>query len=69
MKHGSYRTMAGSEVLVSGMYGGIYSISFDWVEEENACVDCKPSVHDGYLTWSCDLCGGGSAELKKVETP
>lgn len=66
MTNGHYQTKNGSEVIVSGEHSGIYDIAFDWLEEDNACIECRPSVHDGYLTWSCEYCGGGSAELNRV---
>lgn len=64
LPNGKYHTKAGSRVEIFGKYSGSWRASFDWVEEENACFDCEVSdVYDGYLTWSCDVCGGGSAEL------
>ena len=64
-----YRTKAGSTVILSGQHCGIATVDFDWLEE-NACCDCVPSPYpvDGYLTWECDYCGGGSAELEEVST-
>ena len=63
---GKYHTSAGSTMTISGKYGGISTVEFDWVEE-NACLDCVPDAYDdeGYLTWHCDICGGGRAKLTK----
>lgn len=65
MTNGVYHTKHGSTVTVSGKHSGIFSVSFDWLEEDNACIDCRvnPVPSDGRLTWDCDVCGGGSAEL------
>ncbi len=65
---GKYRTKAGSTMTISGKHGGISDVSFDWVEEDNACVDCQPDPYDedGYLTWNCDHCDGGSAKLERI---
>lgn len=64
---GEYRTKAGSEMTIE-KNGGRSRVAFDWFEEENACCDCQPSAYeeDGRLVWSCDECGGGSAELIKI---
>ena len=67
-----YTTKAGSTVTIIGKYGKGYEISFDWFEEDDACIEC---VVDGgfisepkpYLAWICDYCGGGWAELTEVE--
>jgi len=69
MKVGKYKTKHGSIVIVSGEHGGKSRVDFDWLEEPNACCDCEPEVYpeDGYLIWSCDVCGGGSAILTKIE--
>lgn len=70
--NGDYRTEAGSTVCVSGKHSGIFDVSFDWVEEKNACCDChdchadaEPFDCDGefYLTWHCEECDGGQAKL------
>ena len=68
LPNGHYRTAAGSEMWISGERGGISRVEFDWLEEA-ACCDCRPDAyeHDGRLTWTCDVCGGGSAELVLVE--
>ena len=68
MKNGRYRTKAGSIVEISGKYSSKVSVEFDWFEEI-ACCDCRvnPYPDDGRLTWSCEYCGGGSAELTKEE--
>ena len=71
MSKKTYKTKNGSTVTIIG--NGGYEIGFDWFEEDNACVDCVVSedindiVFDKKLTWSCDYCIGGSAELKEVE--
>ena len=69
MTNGLYKTTCGSTVRVSGKHSGIFDIAFDWVEEDNACIDCEPSVYGDELTWHCDYhetCGG-SATLERVE--
>lgn len=66
MTTGLYCTARGSTVMVSGAHGGIYEIEFDWLEEEHACSECRPSVYDGDLVWGCEYCGGGRAELRRV---
>lgn len=62
---GVYSTAAGSTVKLSGRHGGIAETAFDWFEEPDACCECRvdPYPQDGRLTWECDYCGGGSAEL------
>ena len=67
MKNGTYHTKAGSTVVVSGKYSGRFDISFDWLEESGACIDCSPSVEYNMLVWSCLEHEGGSAELIEVE--
>lgn len=69
LPNGTYRTKAGSEVRISGKHSGVASIDFDWFEEAGACCDCQPSPYplEGRLEWSCDVCGGGFAELYPVE--
>lgn len=64
LPRGHYRTAAGSEMWVSGKHGGISKVEFDWLEE-GGCIDCEPNAYDdeGILIWTCDECGGGSAEL------
>ena len=70
LPNGHYRTAAGSEMWVSGKYGGVSEVSFDWLEE-GACLDCQVSAYDadGRLAWTCEECGGGSAELLPGEMP
>jgi hypothetical protein len=66
LNNGRYRTDAGSTVEISGKYSGISVVDFDWLEE-GACIDCAVNVYpnsDGYLTWTCEKCGGGRALLK-----
>ena len=67
MKNGKYKTDAGSTMTISGKYGGISTVEFDWLEEK-ACIECQPEPYDddGYLVWQCDYCGGGEAKLKKI---
>ena len=64
---GQYRTVAGSTVVVSGAHGGVARVEFDWFEEPGACCDCQPCPYpvDGRLVWSCEVCGGGSADLTR----
>ena len=66
---GRYKTAAGSIVTISGKHGGVVEVDFNWLEENNACIECFPdtSVQDDRLTWYCDECDGGSAELFPVE--
>lgn len=61
---GKYKTENGSTMVVSGKYGGISEVDFDWLEEK-ACIDCQPEPYDddGYLIWKCNICGGGKAKL------
>lgn len=65
---GKYKTNAGSVMIISGKYGGISEVEFDWLEEEDACIECQPDAYDddGYLTWYCDYCGGGKAVLHAI---
>lgn len=63
------RTDAGSRVRLSGKHGGIVDIDFDWFEEDHACIDCQPDIDASRdtnwwkLVWTCESCGGGSADL------
>ena len=68
LPNGHYRTAHGSEMWISGKHGGVSRVEFDWLEEPNACPDCHVDAyeHDGCLHWSCDVCGGGFAELQPV---
>ena len=69
---GKYRTKAGSTMEVSSKHGGISEVSFDWVEEENACIDCQaePYDDDGYLVWHCQNTGEyGRAKLERIDDP
>jgi hypothetical protein len=53
-------------MTISGKHGGISEVEFDWFEED-ACLDCIPAPYDddGYLVWTCPVCGGGKAKLEK----
>jgi hypothetical protein len=71
LPNGHYRTKAGSTVEVFGKYSGGVRVSFDWLEEPDACSECSVNPYpedwgDGthHLTWSCERCGGGSAVLE-----
>ncbi|MCR4297553.1 MAG: hypothetical protein NUV75_02185 [Gallionella sp.] len=68
LPNGHYRTAAGSEMWISGTHAGKSVVEFDWIEEDNACLDCVPEAYDsdGWLVWHCDYCGGGRAELVRV---
>lgn len=68
LANGTYKTAAGSTMTISGQHGGISRVDFDWLEE-GACPDCCPNGYEveGYLTWSCDVCGGGSARLEPID--
>ena len=74
VENGLYRTTAGSTVELSGTHGGISRVLFDWLEESNACIECRvdpyPQSEDfqGHfcLVWECDHCGGGYARLFSV---
>ena len=70
MKNGKYTTKHGSTVEISGKYGGISTVEFDWFEEPDACCDCEiePYPEDGCLIWHCDECGGGSAKLNLIKS-
>lgn len=69
---GNYRTAAGSEVEITGKYGGIVRIDFDRYEEDNCCMDCVVNLDfeeengEYYLSWYCDYCDGGMAKLIKI---
>lgn len=66
---GIYRTVAGSEMRISGKYAGISEVLFNWCDEPNACPDCVVSAYDedGFLVWHCSECGGGQATLFPIE--
>ncbi len=55
-------------MVVSGQYGGISEVCFDWLAE-GGCYDCvvDPYDHEGDLVWRCDKCGGGRAKLEPNE--
>lgn len=65
---GKYKTKNGSTLEIK-KGGGAGIAVFDWLEEDNACCECQVSCfeQDGFLTWSCDECGGGQSELMKDE--
>ena len=69
LPNGHYRTKAGSFVEISGKHGGISAVEFDWFEEPNACIDCTVDPYPDrdcdrwILTWECEECGGGCAEI------
>jgi hypothetical protein len=71
MRNGRYVTSAGSTVDIRGQHSGIAEVHFDWLEE-GGCIDCHVNAYpetDGeglYLTWNCETCGGGRAELKET---
>lgn len=51
----TYTTEAGSTVKTKGK---TIEISFDWFEEHNACVDCKPCFDcsdEKFLIWTCNI--------------
>jgi hypothetical protein len=64
---GIYVTPHGSMVTLSHN-GGRSVVEFDWLEED-ACPDCavNPYPEDGFLTWSCETCPGGCAQLLRLE--
>jgi len=70
LPNGKYQTINGSTVKVFGEYGGKVKVNFDWLEEKNACCDCRVEAYpeqfdekDWRLVWNCDECGGGNAKL------
>ena len=71
LENGQFKTQAGSLVTISGKYGGIAQVDFDWLEED-ACCDCEPDPYpewDGetwILRWHCRFCGGGKAILFRI---
>ena len=66
LSNGKYRTAHGSRVEISGRYSGIYSIEFDWFEEDGTCCECDPSIYEDRLVWSCSYHDGGSAPLVRA---
>ena len=60
-----YETEAGSIVR---LFAQRVTCHFNYFDEPDACADCKvnPCPEEGYLTWECDTCGGGSAEINPV---
>lgn len=79
LANGTYRTKAGSTVELSGDYGGISHVSFNWFEEQNACIEChvdpyphhwgkdENGLEEWRLYWECDECDGGAAVIERVE--
>ena len=67
---GKYKTKNGSIMTISGQYGGISRVDFNWFDEDNACCDCQPEAYDdeGYLVWYCGICGGGKAKLVEIKS-
>jgi hypothetical protein len=72
LQNGKYITDNGSTLEISGKYGGISKVSFDWLEE-GGCVDCQCEAYpekfdenDWRLVWNCDYCEGGSAKLQLI---
>ncbi len=61
---GNYKTLHNSTVTLS-KNGGVTNVAFDWFEEPQACIECEvnPYPDGNMLTWGCDYCGGGSAQL------
>ena len=68
LPNGHYKTEHGSEMWISGKHGGISRVEFDWLEEPNACCECQVEAYerDGCMHWTCNVCGGGFAELQPV---
>ncbi len=66
LRVGTYHTAAGSTMRVSGQYGGISEVSFDWLEE-GGCCDCvaEPYDDEGDLVWKCEQHEGGRAKWEK----
>jgi hypothetical protein len=64
-----FKTAHGSIVKLSGKHRGKSVVDFDWFEEPEACIECcvapYPEDIDGklFLTWCCEECDGGQAEL------
>lgn len=72
LKNGTYKTKSGSRVTISGKHSGISRVNFDWFEED-ACFDCEVSAYPEEietgvyaLIWTCEICGGGHAELSEA---
>jgi hypothetical protein len=63
LKPGHYVTAAGSTVHIFGKTGQAFEIGFEWIEEKNACCDCRPSINEDELIWDCNYHGSGSAKL------
>ena len=63
MKDGEYKTEAGSHIRKSGSR---VIINFEWLDEENSCIDCDPYVENECLMWNCESCGHGVAELEAI---
>jgi len=72
LPNGKYKTVNGSTLEISGKYGGIAKVDFDWLEE-GACIDCQCEPYpekfddgDWRLIWNCKYCGGGNARLQSA---
>jgi len=67
IENGIYRTAAGSTIRVSGKHGGEISIDFEWLDE-GGCIECAPYFEPSELlfVWSCEWCGGGSADVECI---
>jgi len=73
LENGTYKTKAGSMLVLNEKNGGSIRISFNRVEE-GACSNCKAgqSPHEfdmdhWRILWYCDYCDGGSSRLYKVD--
>ena len=73
LPNGLYHTKTGSTVEISGKHGGISTVNFDWLEEPHACDSCHVDPYPEWdvdrwiLTWGCDVCDGGFAEIYPVK--
>jgi hypothetical protein len=73
LENGTYKTEAGAVLTVSGKHGGVFSLDWDWIDEETACDNCEPEPipeWDGenwFINWYCEACDGGCAVLRREE--
>lgn len=72
LPNGKYETEKGSMLEISGKYGCIARVNFDWLEEDG-CIDCQCEPYpeefddnDWRIVWNCEYCGGGNARLHFV---